>query len=370
LLPMMAGLLLTSTLSGQLISRWGRYKVFPIVGTAVVALGMFLLSRMDEHTSTFTSSINMLILGLGLGLVMQVLVIVVQNAVAYRDLGVATSGATFFRSIGGSFGVAIFGAIFSSVLTAHLHAAGIPAGASGSSGGSGGNPAAIQHLPPVVRDAYVHAYAISLQPVFLIAAAIAVVAFALTWFLPEVPMRATATATDTGEVYAMPEARSSREEIERALSVLASRDGWRHAFQRLAAQAGVALTPEAGWLLCQFAHIGPRTPEYLSGRLRLPVAALAQPLKELTQAGLVASAPQHGDGQIGQNGPLTLTPAGQQAHDRLVAAQRSELDHLLEGWSPDQESELAALLTNMAQRLLTDDAGDRALVAARPSAVA
>jgi predicted MFS family arabinose efflux permease len=127
LLPMMAGLLLTSTLSGQLISRWGRYKVFPIVGTAVFSVGLFLLSRMDERTSTLTSSIAMFVLALGLGLVMQVLVIAVQNAVDYRDLGAATSGAAFFRSIGSSVGLAVFGAIFSNALTGNL-ARFLPAG--------------------------------------------------------------------------------------------------------------------------------------------------------------------------------------------------------------------------------------------------
>jgi EmrB/QacA subfamily drug resistance transporter len=116
MLPMMGGMLLTSIASGQLISRWGRYKPFPIVGTAVMAVGLFLLSTMSPETTVTGASINMLVLGLGLGMVMQVLVIVVQNAVDYSDLGVATSGATLFRLIGGSLGTAIFGAIFASRL--------------------------------------------------------------------------------------------------------------------------------------------------------------------------------------------------------------------------------------------------------------
>src|SRR5205823_14229796 len=112
--------LTTSIISGQLITRWGRYKAFPIVGTALMVLGLFLLSRMNEHTSVLVASLSMLVLGLGLGLVMQVLVIAVQNAVEYRNLGAATSGATFFRSIGGSFGTAVFGAILSNQLASHL----------------------------------------------------------------------------------------------------------------------------------------------------------------------------------------------------------------------------------------------------------
>jgi DNA-binding MarR family transcriptional regulator len=114
-------------------------------------------------------------------------------------------------------------------------------------------------------------------------------------------------------------------------------------------------------------HSGPCTPERLSGRLGLPEAMLAQPLRELTEAGFVARAPQpgesEGDGHTGHQTLLALTPTGQQAHDRLLVAQRAELDHLLEGWSPDQEAELAALLTTMSQRLLDDDVSDRTVVA-------
>src|SRR6266571_1024172 len=120
LLPMILGLLLTSLTSGQLISRWGRYKAFPIAGTAVMTVGMFLLSRMSEHTSVLVESLSMAVLGLGVGLVTQVLVMAVQNAVEYRNLGAATSGVIFFRSIGGAFGTAIFGAIFSNQLASHL----------------------------------------------------------------------------------------------------------------------------------------------------------------------------------------------------------------------------------------------------------
>jgi len=120
LTPLMLGVLLTSITSGLLITRWGRYKIFPIIGTALMVVGMLLLSRMNEQTSVVLSSVYMLVLGLGLGLVMQVLVIAVQNAVDYRNLGAATSGATFFRSIGGSFGTAVFGAIFSNLLVAHI----------------------------------------------------------------------------------------------------------------------------------------------------------------------------------------------------------------------------------------------------------
>ena len=136
LLPMVGGLLITSIASGQLIARTGRYKIYPIVGTAVLTVALFLLSRLDEHTSTALMCTYFFLLGIALGLIIQVLVIAVQNAADYADLGTATSGVTFFRSIGGAFGVSIFGAIFSnrlaSELASALHGVTLPGGVSAS----------------------------------------------------------------------------------------------------------------------------------------------------------------------------------------------------------------------------------------------
>ena len=116
LVPVMAGVLIASIASGQIISRTGRYKAWPIAGTAIACAGMFALSTMDAATSTAAAAGFMFVLGLGLGMVMQVLVLAVQNAVPYEQLGVATSGATLFRSIGGSVGTAILGSIFTNRL--------------------------------------------------------------------------------------------------------------------------------------------------------------------------------------------------------------------------------------------------------------
>jgi EmrB/QacA subfamily drug resistance transporter len=194
LLPMMAGLLIASIGSGQLITRFGRYKIFPVVGTAITAVGLFLLSRMAPDTSTVTASLSMFVLGVGLGLVMQVLVIAVQNAVGHRDLGVATSSATYFRQMGASFGVAVFGAILTHQLTSNLtryFGNDVPAGLATSA-----SPATVAQLPPAEHAAFVHAYAASLDTVFLVAVPVAVVAFTLTWLLPEVPLRTTAGPVD------------------------------------------------------------------------------------------------------------------------------------------------------------------------------
>ena len=120
MLPLMAGLLVAAICSGRVISRIGRYKAFPIAGTAILVVGMYLLSRLGVGTAPWLASVYMLVVGVGIGLVMQVLVLVVQNDAKPQDIGVATSTATFFRSVGGAFGVAIFGTIFATRLADEL----------------------------------------------------------------------------------------------------------------------------------------------------------------------------------------------------------------------------------------------------------
>ena len=187
LTPMMAGLLVTSVVAGRLISRWGRYKPFPVAGTAVMTVGIILLAQLDINSTTAYTSFAMVVLGLGLGAVMQVLVLAVQNAVDPRNMGVATSGALLFRQIGGSIGIAIFGAIFANRLHANL-ASMMPAGAQVPKTVS---PSVIANLPPQVHDAYVQAVAASLHPIFVVAAVVAGFSFVLTLFLREVPLRDT-----------------------------------------------------------------------------------------------------------------------------------------------------------------------------------
>ncbi|HEX3961959.1 MAG TPA: MDR family MFS transporter [Trebonia sp.] len=204
LLPLMAGLLLISITSGQVIARTGKYRFFPIVGTAAMTVGLFLLSLMGIGSSTLQDSLSMLVLGLGLGGVMQVLVIIAQNGVPHSELGVATSGATFFRSIGGSFGTAIFGAIFSNVLignlASHLHGLSLPAGFSAADA----TPATLAHLPHLVHLGFVAGYAQSIQTVFLIAVPIAALAFLASWLIPQVELKQWPSATpEPGTVAAL-----------------------------------------------------------------------------------------------------------------------------------------------------------------------
>ena len=144
---------------------------------------------MGVHTSTALDALYMLVLGMGIGGVMQVLVIIVQNGVPHSELGVATSGATFFRSIGGSFGTAIFGAIFANVLVgnlaSHLHGISLPKGFTSADV----TPAVLSHLPAVVHQGFVAGYAESIQTVFLVAVPIAALAFLATWFIPQVELK-------------------------------------------------------------------------------------------------------------------------------------------------------------------------------------
>ncbi len=185
LLPMMGGMLAMSIASGRLISRFGTYRPFPIAGTLIGGIAMALLSTLSLDTPLHTMYAYMALLGIGLGMVMPVLTLAVQNTVEFRHMGVATSGATLFRSIGGSLGVAAFGALFSHGLQSRLAQA-LPAGtelppALG--------PAAVHQLPEAVRGAYLHAFAGSLHVVYLSAAGVIAIAFVLAWFVESAPLR-------------------------------------------------------------------------------------------------------------------------------------------------------------------------------------
>ncbi|HEY1794754.1 MAG TPA: MDR family MFS transporter [Stellaceae bacterium] len=185
LAPMMAGMLMTSIATGRIIHRIGRYRPFPIIGTAVMTIGLGLLGTLKLDTAVPVACGFVMLLGVGMGLVMQVLVLAVQNAVEYRHLGVATSGSMLFRSIGGSVGVSVFGAIFTAALTsdlAHLLPAGTPIPTATA-------PASIQALPMAERTIYLQAFTAALHPVFVYAAVIAAFAFVLTWFLKGLPLR-------------------------------------------------------------------------------------------------------------------------------------------------------------------------------------
>ena len=307
LLPMMLGLLLTSIGTGQLVSRWGRYKIFPMVGTAVMTVGLFLLSRMGTETSFWLVSLYLFVLGVGIGASMQVLVIAVQNAVDYSDLGAATSGATFFRSIGGSFGTAVFGAIFSNVLvgdlTRALHGVSLPSGISASSGAS---PAVLHQLPTAIRAGYIDGYAEALHSVFLFAVPVGALAFGLTFLLKELPLRETTRAVDRADSTAptaVPATRDSAQEMERALFTLFGRERRARVYSGLADSGRRAGEPPR--LLAALPHRRPR-PDHGGGRwparLGITGADLKERLTELLAAGYVTVADGAAASRTGRRG--------------------------------------------------------------------
>jgi EmrB/QacA subfamily drug resistance transporter len=337
LTPMMAGMLLTSITSGRIISRIGRYRAFPIAGTAIATAGLALLSTLDTGTSTWAASGYMLVLGLGLGMVMQVLVLAVQNAVDYGELGVATSGTTLFRSIGGSVGVSAFGAIFTAGLAAYLAGA-LP---------NGGNlptatePAAIHALPPALRAVYANAVTTALHPVFLSAACIGAIGFLLAWFLKDVPLRGPARAETIGQSFAMPRDATSLEELEQIVSRLQRRENRWQVYRTIAEAVGVALAPDEIWLLARLCRAArPVGEEAVLGRERF--AALG---RNLVRKGMAVR---------GADGAFAPSPRGRDVFERMVAERRVRLAQILARWTPEEHEEVRAMLDRLAQTLMAD----------------
>jgi len=346
LLPLMGGLLVASIGTGQLISRYGRYKVYPILGTLCMAIGLFLMSRIDQSTPATTLGWDMAVFGLGIGLTMQVLTIATQNNVDYADLGVATSGVTYFRSIGGSFGASIFGTILNNRLTDQV-AGGLQDGTLPRAFPVQqiiGNPTAVNRLPDPLRLPFLQIYASSLARVFLIAAPIALVAFVLALFLREVPLRTATRTTDLGESSGLPTFRTSLEEIERFLTTLSSRQNVWERYGRVIERADLDISVPHAYGLFRLYHAGPVTENQICARLKAPVDEIRPRIGKMIAAGTV---------QQDANGLVTITPKGQGIIDRMCEVRLQLLEEQLKGWKPEQHAELIAAL-----RLLADNSLD------------
>jgi EmrB/QacA subfamily drug resistance transporter len=362
MLPLMAGALITSIIAGQLISRTGRYKFFPVAGTAASAAGLFLLSRMSTDTSMWAASAFILLLGLGLGMVMQVLVIAVQNSVAYRDLGVATSGATLFRLIGGSLGTAVLGAIFAARLDQVL-ARLLPNHAGGLGAGAAVNPEVLAGLSAAERLAFGQAFTASLNTVLLVAALIALFGFLLTWLLPERPLRealAAATEDDIGgdvaQAFAMPAETDPLVQVARGLSAMAQRDERRKYIQRIIDRAQLDLAPVDAWLLARLEE-NPRVDLGELARSRdINPELLRSAFAGLAERKLVTGPAEVTDLGRTKRG---LTKQGCQIFNRLVAARREHLAELWPDWSPETRERVAQLIRGLTHEPIaeSDDAG-------------
>jgi hypothetical protein len=309
------------------------------MGTAIAAIAIFLLSRLAVSTPIWLAALYMLVLGLGLGFVMQVLVLAAQNAVPYELLGVATSGSTLFRQIGGSIGVAVFGAIFANRLAAELatrlpHGVHVPTAA---------NPAIVKALPAAIKQPYIESFAAAIQPVFLVATGFAVVAFLLTWLLREVPLRATSPGEGIGESFASPREDRSDHELERIISSVATGRTRTEIYRRIVSASGVDLTPAEAWLLGRIATEG-----RIDG-LGPPRSACPEDIALLTA-------------RILQRGYLTvelerdhieLSDTGANVYEKLVDAGRAELTQLVARAQPPA-GEMDDVLRRVAASLLAD----------------
>ena len=354
LTPMMGGVLLTSIATGQIISRLGRYRIFPIAGTAVMTLGLFLLSTLGVESSIWAACAYMLVLGLGLGMVMQVLVLAAQNAVDYRDLGVATSGTTLFRSTGGSLGVSLFGAIFANSL-----ASGLAARFPGTELPSSGAPGALAALPPAIHSAYLQVFTQALHHVFLSATGIAVLAFLLTWLLKEVPLRGAARAESIGESFAVPRNATSLGELETIIELRTRAENRWATLHTIAERLGVTLTPPEMWLLAHLCRGG--------GTLSIDsLARVSAPSREAVAA-VAETLVAQGLARWEQKTTLAALPAGQAVLERIVRRYRERLAEYLERWAPEEREEVRAMLGRLAAELLAELPVDRVASAIRGS---
>lgn len=342
LTPMMGGVLLTSTVSGQIISRIGRYRMFPIIGTALMAVSLLLLSTLNVASSSWAASVYMLVLGLGLGMVMQVLVLAVQNAVEYRDLGVATSGTTLFRSTGGSVGVALFGAIFAANL-AHGLAARFP-GAMALPNMS--DPAAIAALPPAIRAGYLEVFAAALHPVFLSAAVLAGLAFLLAWLLEEVPLQGPARAESIGESFAVPRDATSLGELETIVEHRTRSENRWASLERISQRVNAGLAPDEMWLLGRLCRpVEPPKIEALERGTTAPPGRIAAIAEQLIGRQLV---------RRGEDGALIPLPQGREKFERIAASYLQQLAEYVERWAPEDREEVSNLLHRLARDLIAD----------------
>ncbi|MFJ6777896.1 MDR family MFS transporter [Streptomyces yangpuensis] len=360
-LPMVFGLLLASVFSGNVVSKTGQYRIFPIVGNAVMGVGLYLLSRMQPGTSTLLESLYMFVLGVGIGLSMQVLTIAVQNTVDYADLGTATSGVTFFRTLGSAFGTAVFGTIYANHLGPSLEAAVAEAARA-----TGEDPAAlakavstpegVHRLDPAAATPIVEAYAEALQTVFLWTVPVAVFGFVVALFLKQVKLRDTARAgsTDMGDGFGSPATASgdSAKLLELAVGKLVRNMGADTA-RAIVESSDTRLDIAGAWTVMQV-ELTTRTIGYSSiglvaGRRSLPPEVLLPVFDRMVEEGFLTREASF----------FSLTPAGQREADVISAAWAQWLgDQLEKDRGRPRSAELRVAADAIAKRLLAEDLGD------------
>lgn len=346
-LPLVIGLLITSISTGVLVGRTGRYKIFPVTGFFVMAVGLYLLSRLTPETGFWVMSGSMFVLGIGIGLAMQVLTIIVQNTARYEDLGVATSAVTFFRTLGSSFGTAVFGAIYSNGLTSRLRSA--IARSPEVNPKDITTPEALHRYPDAAIRLIVAAYSDTLHVVFLSAVPVAVLGFVVSLFLKQVPLRGAAKAdtSDMGSGFGMPDT-ESMQQLERSLSRLLRREGRDH-LPALRTASGTALTEADGWCVGQVRirrDLGlPTSLQAIAHRIRVPAPVLAPAFDHAISAGYLA----------GPDENLTLTTAGVDESDKFIHELKAWIAERLAPVGGDNPAALDHALEHLARMALADE---------------
>jgi len=355
-LPMVIGLLIASVFSGNVVSKTGQYRWFPVAGSLVMALGLYLLSLMDPDTSTWLASLYMFVLGTGIGLCMQVLTIAVQNTVDYADLGTSTSGVTFFRTLGSSFGTAVFGTIYANTLKPNL-----TEGVATAARLTGGDPVAIAQaaqspqglhaLPPEQAAPIVDAYADTLHTVFLWTVPVALIGFVVSLFLKQVKLRdsARATSTDMGEGFAQPSSGDSAKLLELAVCKIVRSAGMDTGRQVVAA-SGTRLDIAGAWAVMQVElftrTVGHASLSLIAARRRVPPEVLEPVFGRMVDEGYLAR----------QNGFYQHTSHGEREAAAITAAWSEWLNKRLEeDRGRPRSAELRAAADAIAKRMIAED---------------
>ncbi|MFD5987280.1 MDR family MFS transporter [Streptomyces cyaneofuscatus] len=354
-LPLVAGLLAASIFSGNVVSKTGRYRVFPIVGTLVMAAGLFLLSRMGPESGVWLESLYMVVLGLGIGLAMQVLTIAVQNTVDYADLGTATSGVTFFRTLGSAFGTAVFGTIYANALKPNLTDGIAQAVAAGGDPAvlarASESPQALHALPAAQVEPLAQAYAQTLHTVFLWTVPVALIGFVVALFLKEVKLRDSArlASTDMGEGFAQPGSGDSEKLLEISVAAILHGAGPDTA-RRIVTGSDTRLDMAGAWAVMQVdlftrmvGHAGLRL---IAARHRLPPEVLVPVFDRMIEEGYLS-----GDGRL-----FSHTAAGRREAAVISDAWGRWLNERLaeDGARPD-DARLRIAVDVIAKRLLAED---------------
>ncbi|MEW1833135.1 MDR family MFS transporter [Streptomyces sp. NPDC088196] len=355
-LPMVIGLLIASVFSGNVVSKTGQYRIFPIIGSAVMGVGLYLMSLMGPGTGAFLESVYMFVLGTGIGLCMQVLMIAVQNTVEYTDLGTATSGVTFFRTLGSSFGTAVFGTIYANSLGPNLKD-GIASAAKASVLNpavitkAATSPEGLHKLPHAAAAPIINAYADTIHTVFRWTVPVAVIGFVVALFLKQVELRDSARkgSTDMGEGFAQPRGGDSQRLLETAVGkVIGSTD--LDTARRIITESDTRLDIAGAWAVMQVElfgrMVGHASLGLIAARRHLPPEVLLPVFDRMVQEGYLTR-----DGNL-----LSHTAAGEREAEVIGQAWGSWLENRVQqDIGRPSGTDLRAAVDSIAKRLLVED---------------